>query len=340
MSDVVASAYLAARLKMLSKRLTGPASWSAIIDADLNDVLEKFGFSSSDAADLPAIEKKLVSNALEDFQLLFRPFFSSARSFLNHAVHWYELANLKALIRGKFTNTSDQLIEKELIDLGQFAVLPLAQLFQADDPHELLRLLENTPYSHIVRQARNIYEEEGQNLFSLDAAIDRHFFTSMSQHIKFLDENDQNELTKVFGALMDRLNLMWLVRYRFSYNLSPAKSFYLLATTGNRLTAEKLMQLASLESLDEVIEQLPEPINSLVNMSNSITEIEYLMEHYSLIAALNALKHSPSLLTRIFSYVILRESEIHLIQAIIKGKALGFDPDLIHRAIDKVVQYA
>ena len=329
----IASSYLSTRLSLLASRLIALENWQTIIESELDELQQRFDCCIDDISDSQAVEKKLISLALQDFQVLFRPFYGVEREFLNYTVHWYELTNLKTLIRGKFTGKTDLSIEKELIDLGQFAVLPLKRLLQADDPQEMLRLLEPKPYSSIVRQARSIYEEEGQNLFSLDAAIDRHFFTSLMQRIRFLEANDQKALSDVFGALMDRINLLWLIRYRFSYNLSPAKSFYLLATTGRALHADKLMQLARLDTIDEVIKQLPESINHLLDEATDLTHIENLMEHYTLLAALNGLHKSTSMITRVFSYVLLRESEIHLLQAVITGKSLDFHPDLINRAI-------
>ena len=339
MTNVVDS-YLSTRLSILASELISLDDWQTVIDSDIEDILKQVQCPVEDASDLQAIEKKLISDVLQDLYILFRPFFSVERDLLNYAVHWYELTNLKTLIRGKFTGKSDLSIEKELVDLGQFAVLPLASLLQADDPQEMLRLLEETPYSSIVRQARSIYEEEGQNLFSLDAAIDRHFFTGLMQRIRFLDQNDQMEMTNIFGALMDRLNLLWLIRYRFSYNLSPAKSFYLLATTGKKLHSETLMQLAKLDSIGDVIEQLPAPINDLLKQAQTLPEIENLMEYYTLHAAMKGLKRSTSLITRVFSYVLLRESQVHLLQAVIKGKSLGLEKELIQRAVGGVTANA
>lgn len=336
----VVDSYLSTRLSMLASKLIHLEDWQSVIDSDLDDLLKRFNCPVENSSDIQLIEKKLISDILPDLQILFRPFFSVERDLLNYAVHWYELTNLKTLIRGKFTGKSDLLIEKELVDLGQFAVLPLARLLQADDPQEMLRLLEQTPYSSIVRQARSIYEEEGRNLFALDAAIDRHFFTGLLQRIRFLEQNDQQEMTNIFGALMDRLNLLWLIRYRFSYDLSPAKSFYLLATTGRKLHSENLMQLAKLDSINDVIEQLPAPISSLLKQARNMTEIENLMEHYTLYAAMRSLKRSTSLIARVFSYILLRESEVHLLQAVIKGKSLGFSNDLIQKAVGEITANA
>ncbi|MBT7308656.1 MAG: V-type ATPase subunit, partial [Gammaproteobacteria bacterium] len=320
------------RVNILASQLIDLNHWQAVVDTDLETLQTRYHFDASSASSQD-IEKLLIDQALSDFQLLFRPFSGLQRDMLNYAVHWYELANLKVLIRGKFTGMSESTIHRELIDLGQFAVLPLSRLLETDDPYEMLRLLEKTAYSNIVKQARTIFEEEGQNLFALDSAIDRHFFSGLMQRVRFLPLGDQQQLTTVLGTMMDRLNLLWLIRYRFTYRLSPAKSYYLLATTGKKLHAGNLMQLARVETVEELIEQLPAPLSQLLSQADSLTEIENRMEHYTLSATRTLLQYSTSGITRVFCYVLLRESEIHLLQSIIKGKMLAFDEALIHQAI-------
>ena len=321
--------YILTRARILEQRLIPLQEWHSIIDTDLTTLQQRYHCDPH----CNNIEKQLIHQALEDFQLLFRPFSGAQRSMLHCAVHWYELSNLKTLIRGKFSGMGEQEIQKQLIDLGQFAVLPLSTLLQTDDPYEMLRLLEQTPYSTIVRQARSTFEEEGQNLFALDAAIDRHFFSSLMHRIRLLPRRDQQPMNQVFGTLMDRLNLLWLIRYRFAYQLSPAKSYYLLATTGNRLHAADLMRLARLENLPELIDQLPQPLRQLLQQTEDLTTIENRMEHYMLHAVYKAMRRATSAITHIFCYVLLRESEIHLLQSIIKGKQLAFEDRLIRQAI-------
>jgi len=326
------NSYILTRVNILAGRLIPLQDWGRVIETDL-DTLQKKHLCNSENPASSEIEKQLIDRALADFQLLFRPFSGLEREMLNYAIHWYELFNLKTLIRGKFSGRRETEIERELVDLGPFALLPLHTLLDTDDPYEMLRLLEQTPYSTIVRQARSIFEEEGQNLFALDAAIDRHFFSGLKQRLRYLSAEDQQPLMTVYGTMMDRLNLLWLIRYRFSYQLSPAKSYYLLAPTGKRLHSGKLMYLARMETLQEVIEALPASLKQLLSQAESLTQIENLMEHYTLQAIDKILKSTQSGITRVFCYLLLRESEVRLLQAIIKGKALEFDEALIRQAV-------
>ena len=146
--------YIATRLGILADRLIGIENYAAVIEEDVDSLITRItGGENLEDFKLEQVQNLLLSKALQDFNMLFRPFNGNEKAFLNFAVHWYELSNLKALIRGKFTGSSDTSIRKELIDLGRFNQLPLDILLEADDPNEMMRLLEQTPYSSIVRQA-------------------------------------------------------------------------------------------------------------------------------------------------------------------------------------------
>lgn len=329
-------AYLQTRLNLLAGRLLSFETLGEMVSDDLDKIASQIqGILPDQVLDLSSgkIEHQLSQKMYSDFQVLLRPFHGNSYRFLKQAIRWFELVNLKVLIRGKFTGVSEAALTEQLVALGTFADLPLQTLIETDDPFEMLRLLEQTAYGSIVRQARHVFEEQGHELFSLDSAIDRNFFIELAHRTRFLTAQDRIPLQQVFGVLMDRFNLLWLLRYRFSYGLSSAKSYYLLTATGQYLHAPQLMQLARLESLSSVISELPAKLNELLTGNDDIFRVEQLMELHSLSAAKKGLEHSHSQLTRTFSYLLLREAETRYLIAIIKGKQLGFDTELIAQAV-------
>jgi len=335
------SVYLGTRLTVLASRLISFEQLIDFIELDLEQILlqvkQRSGYDYDiDGSNPRWIEAQLTHRALDEFLILLRPFSGSERRFFQFAIRWFELVNLKVLIRGKFSGIDSSEIEQQLIDLRSFTDLPIKHLLETDDPYEMLRLLETTVYGGIVRQARRMYEEHGNDLFLLDATIDRSFFIDLKHHARFLRAEDSANVRQVMGGLLDRFNLLWLLRYRFSYELSPAKSFYLLTTTGKRLHSAELMRLAKMDSVEEVIAALPEPYQRLLARMTSISDMEMVMEYYSLSIAARALYRRPNLLSRTFSYIVLREAEVRFLQALIKGKQLGFDNDLIRQAMGAV----
>ena len=328
--------YLHTRIDLLAERLLSAENLKNMIGVDLQQNIEQLEQRfPKQPLDLSkhSIDNWLYMQMYSDFQMLQRACNGHEYRFLKHAIHWFELFNLKMLIRGKFSGVSESALSEQLIDVGELEELPLQKLIQADDPFEMFRLLEQTSYAGIVRQARRIFEEQGQELFSLDSALDRNFFLELVGLANFLPSQDRQQLKVVFGALLDRNNLLWLLRYRFIYGLSAAKSYYLLTATGNQLPTAELIKLAKLDSLQAVLDDLPPRLKGLLEGQKDIYMVEQLMELYSLDAARKGLKRSNRAMTRTFSYLLLRESETRYLIAIIKGKQLGFDHDLISEAV-------
>ncbi len=336
------SAYLNTRLNVFINRLIKFEQLVAFIDSDLDRILlnvnEITGHSYQlDATNNDRIENQLVNRALDDFQILIRPFSGAERRFFYFAIRLFELVNLKVLIRGKFSSIDSTEILKRLVDLGSFADLPIKKLLETDDPYEMLRMLETTAYAGIVRQARRVYEEQGNDLFLLDATIDRSFFIDLYRRASYLNPADADHLTVVMGSLLDRINLLWLLRYRFSYGLSSAKSFYLLTVVGNKLNSVELMRLAKMDSIEEVVAALPDAYQKLLSRVETISDMETVMEYHSLSIAADTLRRNSGLISRIFSYILLREAEVRFLQALIKGKQLGFENNLIRQAVGAAV---
>jgi len=332
------SDYLETRLGLFASRLIGMRKMISFIDLEPDRMLAEVNRLSAqdytiDGSISQSVEAQLSSSALADFQVLLRPFSGSERRFFYFAIRWFELVNLKVLIRGKFSGIDNEVIREHLVDIGGFADLPIDKLLEADDPYEMLRLLETTAYAGIVRHSRRVYEEQGNDLFLLDATIDRSFFIGLYQRLDYLHKQDGSALRKVLGNLLDRFNLIWLLRYRFSYGLSAAKSFYLLSAIGKRLHSSELMQLARLDSIEEVLAELPEPYQALLANLRQIPDMEAAMEFYALSIAAQTLQRGDNLVARVFSYILLREAEIRFLQALIKGKQLGLDDELIKRGL-------
>ncbi len=332
------SHYLDTRLDIFAGRLIGYPRLVAFIEQPLERIMAELagprpGREAFDLSRAGRVEAQLMQHALEDIHILIRPFSGSERRFFFFAMRWFELANLKVLIRGKFSGAAREEIEQQLVDLGSFTDLPLTRLLETDDPFEMLRLLETTAYAGIVRQARRVYEEQGHDLFLLDATIDRVFFIDLTQRAQFLQSQDAEFVGRVMSEVLDRFNLLWLLRYRFAYGLSAAKSFYLLTATGRKLRSVELMRLARLETVEEVIASLPAPYRERLEGLQVIADMETVMEYHALTVASDMLQRKSNLLAGCFAYILLREAEVRFLQALIKGKLLDFDAALIRQAV-------
>lgn len=330
--------YLNARVTLFKSRMMGPETIERLIsepqpEYDLITQIEGIDdFMASTAPSTAPLEQALTTSLMGEVQILMRAMNGASRRFMRSVVHWFELANLKALIRGKLSDMSDTAIREHLVDTSPFNLLPIDQLLRADDPAEMLRLLEGSPYGDIAIQARRIYEEK-RDPFSLEATMDRRYFVGLHHRANEVERRERAALTQLVGCLIDRFNLLWLLRYRFAYGISAAETFYLLIPLGHFLGSTTLAELARLGSMAEVLEALPPDLKAVFAGATTLTDVENRMEQRTRDTMNQALGRYRFGLARAFAYVVLRDMELRQLLAVIKGRRLGFDPALMELAV-------
>ncbi|HWS02285.1 MAG TPA: V-type ATPase subunit [Gammaproteobacteria bacterium] len=331
-------AYLHARVSVLTEQLMPVAELERLIVCPPDqeaDLLERAGLSRNldRGLDDPAVlEQKLIDAFIADFTVLARALSGVQRDLLVYWARRYELSNLKAIIRGKMSDQPAEKIREHLLDIGGFATLPVDDLLRTDDVAELLRMLEKTPYADIARQARRIYEEQ-QDQFALDAAVDRRYLAGMNKRVTALDANDRRILRPLIGSILDRYNLVWLLRFRFAYHLTPAETYYLLIPGGYHLRGPDLQALAQLGSFEDVLSNLPAVLAHELEHASCINSADRLLELQVGRIAESILRHTAFNLARACAYMLLRERDLLRIHAVLKGKRLRMSPESIRLAL-------
>jgi len=316
-------AYLNARVSIAASRLLTEARLTELLKQETADNL----------IDLAVIEHTWLIQMLTDFEILLRPLSGGARELLIYWLHKCEIANLKTIVRGKISELKGAEIRSQLMELGPFTTLPVDQLLRTEDISELLRSLENSSYGDIARQARRVFEKEHQ-LYSLDAAIDRHYLLGFMHRVRALESHQREPLLPLISIFMDRFNLLWLLRYRSTYQLSAAETYYLLIPTPYSLDRNRLKNLVELNTLTEILAQLPEPLQSLLATSENIFEVDQRLVSKMRQVARQTLKWRSFTLAKVFAYVLLREMEMRRLLAIVKGQRLQLKEHIIALAAE------
>lgn len=280
------------------------------------------------------LESVLMRRQLEELNLLVRPLTGPAREFFAYWGRRAEVGNLKALIRGKLSGQKRESIEQHLIDIGPYARLPLRALLESDDAAEMLRRLERIPeYAEIARQARRIVAG-GAELFTVDSALDRQYYAGVHRRAQAVPKADRMGLLMLVGDLLDRINLVWLLRYRVAYQLPPAEAYFHLLPGGNHLGRTQLLRLAQLDTVEAIANALPEPLKSLLAGLQTPTEIMGRLQVYQWQAAGKAIRDNRPGLDRVFAYLLLRERDVRAVRGVLYGQALQLGKDLIADALN------
>jgi len=327
-------AYLNGRVSLLAGRLLSPGQIDALIEeGEAKGGSARFAEGSLINQYAGDLDQSNVTLLLRDLAVLIRPLSGGAHDLLNYWAHRFELNNLKVLIRGKMAGQAQHLIEAQLLDMGRFTTLPVAELLQCDTSAELLRRLEQTPYAEIARQAHHLLEQ-GEALFALDAAIDRRYFAGLWRRGAAGDDDASGQHVRaIVGSIIDRVNLVWLLRYRYAYNLPPGQAYYLLIPASHRISGAQLQQISQQPTFADAIGSLPEPFAALLAGASNTTEATLRLERESWRMAAHALNHSTFNVARALGYMVLRERDLRRLRAIVRGHDMGMNAEMIRTAL-------
>ena len=341
MSQVADQAYLTTRVSVMATRLFSPELIGRLARLPLQTLADQFSLAalldeqSSTAVRSRAIEQSLIQLLLAELLVLTRPMNASERALTLDWGRKYALYNLKTLIRGKLHELDRQEIHDNLFELPAHVRLSDQELFRAENVLELLRALEAGPQRQIARQAREVYEQQREP-FALEAAIDQRYFIGLARRIQTFGDPHQSWLRRLISAELDRIALLWLLRFRFSYGLSPSETFYWLVPSMRLLTRERLLRLVDLDSFEQVIEALPSPLRELMADCRSIAEVQQRMARQAIDEIRLVLARSPSGVARALAYLMLREADLMRLFAVVQGRLLGFPDQTIQCALDQI----
>jgi V/A-type H+-transporting ATPase subunit C len=339
MPSAASQAYLNTRVSVMSTRLLDPGRVAAMAERTLEEVAEGFALTpildehlTSRAKSL-AIEQALIQTLLSELTILIRPMTAPQRTLVLNWGRMFALSNLKTLIRGKIYDLDKQEIRDNLHDLPPNLRLPHRELFRAENVLELLRQLEQGPYRLIARQAREIFEQRREP-FALEATIDQRYYAGLVRQVMQFHDDDLRPLQDLVGAVLDRVDLLWLLRFRFSYQFSPSETFYQLVPSFRLLHRERLLHLVNLESFEHVLQALPAPLNERLAESRNLIDVQKRLGTYLCDEALRILRHSRSGVARALAYLILRRMDLLLLFALVQGKLMDLPPELISIAVE------
>jgi V/A-type H+-transporting ATPase subunit C len=332
-------AYLNTRVSLFSNHLWPPGAFDKLAGQPAEQVKNALsdkglGFLSPGhgTTDTLSLEAQITMTLLDEARILLRPLQGTSRQFLIYWLERFEISNIKTIIRAKLAQEKAASITPRLADLGPFARLDLATLVHAEDVDEVLHRLESGPYSVIARNARNAFEDS-RDPFMLDATLDRSYYEVLAQLGRTQEADAGKPFQDLMAGLIDRINLVWLLRYRFNYNLPPAQVYYLLPGNGYRLSDTMLKDLLSHLNLESVVEALPAGIKKPIGTARSIPAIFMQLEQDAARTARRVLASRAHVVARCYAYLILRERDLRRARAISRGYHLGLGKDSMLAAL-------
>jgi len=331
--------YLNTRVSAMTERLIEPAEVAHLCGLSLSELAQRFGLERllDEAVDRRAtsraVKQALINTLLSELRILIRPMDAAESGLILAWGRKYALFNLKTLLRGKLYELEQAEIRANLYELPEHVRLPQQELFQAEGVLELLRKLEKGPYSLIAKQGREVFEQKREP-FALEAALDQRYYAEMARRLQQVHNSNRKELEQMLGALLDRVGLLWLLRFRFAYGLSASETFYQLVPSVRLLYRDRLLALVNLDSVEDILAALPEPLHTELAGCQGLIEIQQRLGSHVTREARRLLAKGQSGVARALAYLILREHGVLMVFSLVQGQLLGLPRDLVEIAVE------
>jgi V/A-type H+-transporting ATPase subunit C len=197
----------------------------------------------------------LLRNRLADAYISIIPMLPEhCRHLVTHLLRYYELSNVKAVLRGIANQATWEKVRFVLLPLGSKSVIPAQEMVEAGTITAAVEMLAGTPYYETLSHAMKRYSAE-QSLFPLEVALDLNYWREIWHDVNHLPAEDRKEAMHILGALVDMNNLMWAIRYRVYHNLSEEELINYTLPFGYKVQDEDIRSIAAGADIAQVVKR-------------------------------------------------------------------------------------
>lgn len=320
-------AFLHARLGAMKAELIDPVQWQQLLSAESFEEQKRQLAATCYAPWLRATREETLSRVRNAVYPAARKIERSVPSRAARLIHaWASrdvLRNLKTVLNGKAVGAPEEQIRSELLELDPMYSLPIEPLLGCSSLEAAFDILETTPLKHWIRTVRRIHHRD-PTLFGLSAALDRLYYPEVCQQLPQLPAGDRAAVWRLLRLEIDQVNLVWLLRYRLNYGLSPAETYYLLVPVTGLVGDDRLKALVPETSLSAVVSRLrPRWLSSLMSPCQTIWQVEVAMWRQRARVARQMLISAAFTLGEALALLVLKVVEVRNLVALLSGRAFG-----------------
>jgi len=245
------------------------------------------------------------------------------RPFLFQFYRYFEVENLKAVLRGIMTDPSWDHVRDVLFPIGTMTTLPLQAMVESGNIVAAVDLLDNTRYADTLSFAMKRYATE-QNLFPVEVALDLSYWRQLWKEAKQLPAPDRDQALRIVGALLDMNNLMWAIRYRVYYQLSEEELINYTLPFGYRLRDEDVRAIAAGVDIPSVVERVYPGLSDVAALLNEprsgLPKLESQLKRHVMRQCMAAFIGNPFHIGVPLAFLILSDLEIQDLTLLIEAK--------------------
>ncbi len=243
---------------------------------------------------------------------------------LNQLYRYFEVNNLKAVLRGIVTGADWERVRFVLFPYGPKSIIPAEDMVEAANVSAAIELLRGTPYYETLSFALQRYSAE-QSLFPLEVALDLALWRDLWQNVRLLSGEDRAQALRLIGSMLDATNLMWAIRYRAYHHLSEEELINYTLPFGFRLHDEDIRSIAAGVDIAQVVKrvypQLQDVDTLIQEPQTGLPKLEIQLKRIVADQCHAAFVGNPFQIGIPLGYLILEDYEIQDLVVLIEAKS-------------------
>jgi len=285
---------------------------------------ENYDLPKEETDDLPAIEKKLEENVIEDFKKAYMAAPTNFKPFVNTWLLKYDLKMVKRAMKGIYKERDSEHINKKLLPVKRIDEEKLEEMKSARNLQELIAILKETDMGEPLKG-----KEKVDDFFEIDVALDRFLFQKIRSVVNQVEGEERSTVRYFFGYYTDVLNLKIVLRgLREDIDEETLKGS--LLPSGRELEDWKLENMIEANSIEEALIELEgTSYSELRDAKSSMSYFELEKKLDEKLLALVSEIHSQDILTvgPLLKFSIAKEMELRNLKILIRGVKESMDPE-------------
>lgn len=266
------------------------------------------------------LENILKLKLQEDIKSLFSFCPAKAKFILKIFIIKEDINNLKILLRYLFSENLEEYYKKENFTFNSFP--PLKKI---NNLSELVEALKNSPYYGALKPFINFPKK--QNPFEIETALDM-CYNRLCRKIlkKFSDKNDIKILKHSFGVQSDLEVLMFIIRLKKYYFLSPKQIYPYITPNPYILKNSDIKSMVLAQSTEEIFNIIKKTPYKTV-FSKDLNFFENNVNKYILKVHRDLYRKNKNYIAYILFFIISKEIEIKNVTTIIEAIRYGLSSE-------------
>ncbi|MGD0002999.1 MAG: V-type ATPase subunit [Anaerolineaceae bacterium] len=336
MASTGVSAYAAinARVRVMYSTLQTPLEWAGMCESPDLATLTVALKRTASGPYLDKVNDKDLTPRRAVFQIkghladvyvsIIRMAPEHSRDVLLQMFRYFEVDNLKAVLRGIVTGASWERVRFVLFPPNPITSIPAQAMMEAGGVGPAIELLRETPYYGTLSHAMKRYNAE-QNLFPLEVALDLNYWRELWRDANHLPSQDRVPALKIVGSLVDMNNLMWAIRYRVYHKLAEEELINYTLPFGLHVRDSDIRAIAAGADITQVVKRVYPDLRDIDAMldesGKGLPELELQLKRSVLGLCRAAFTGDPFTIGIPLAYLVLSDFEIQDLTVLIEAKA-------------------